>query len=93
MTYARFEDLPVWNASQDLAADVFGLVDDRAFSGKGDLRDQLQRASRSISNNIAEGFERAARLSCFVSSILREHRQERRDPRCGSPRSSRSAAL
>ena len=68
MTYARFEDLPVWNAAQDLATDVFVLVDDRAFSAKGDLRDQLQRASLSISNNIAEGFERGstAELLCFL---------------------------
>ena len=68
MTYARFEDLPVWNAAQDLAADVFVLVDGRAFTGKGDLRDQLQRASLSISNNIAEGFERGstAELLCFL---------------------------
>ena len=58
MTYARFEDTPVWNAAQDLGVDVFALVDDRAFDLKGDLRDQLQRASLSISNNIAEGFER-----------------------------------
>src|SRR4051812_45778485 len=58
MTYERFEDVPVWNAAQDLAVDVFALVNDRAFCGKGDLADQLQRASLSVSNNIAEGFER-----------------------------------
>ena len=58
MKYSRFEDLPVWNAAQDLGVDVFALLEDRAFDGKGDLRDQLQRSSLSISNNIAEGFER-----------------------------------
>ena len=58
MTYQRFEDLPVWVAAQDLGVDVFALLEDRAFDDKGDLRDQLQRSSLSVSNNVAEGFER-----------------------------------
>jgi four helix bundle protein len=58
MKYERFEDLPVWKAAIDLARRVFLLVDDGSFRFKGDLRDQLQRAAVSISNNIAEGFER-----------------------------------
>lgn len=68
MKYNRFEDLLVWNAAQDVAVDVFALVEDRAFNQKGGLRDQLQRASLSISNNIAEGFERGstAELLCFL---------------------------
>ena len=60
MTYERFEDLPVWKAAMDFAVRAFELVDDRAFSGAGDGRDQLQRAALSISNNIAEGFERGS---------------------------------
>lgn len=68
MTYQRFEDTPVWNAAQDLGVDVFALVDHRAFNFKGDLRSQLQRSSLSISNNIAEGFERGstAELLCYL---------------------------
>ena len=58
MTYDRFEDTPVWQAAADLAAAVFDWVEHPAFRGKGDLADQLQRAALSISNNIAEGFER-----------------------------------
>ncbi len=58
MKYKRFEELPVWNAGISLAERVFALVDDRNFNGKGDLRNQLQRAAVSVSNNIAEGFER-----------------------------------
>src|ERR1700754_1019436 len=58
MTYERFEDTPVWQAAIALGHAVFNLVDDRTFFGLGDLRSQLQRASLSVSNNIAEGFER-----------------------------------
>lgn len=58
MTYKRFEDLPVWKAGIQLAERVFALVDDRSFNHKGDLRNQLQRASVSVGNNVAEGFER-----------------------------------
>ena len=58
MKYKRFEDLPVWQAAIQLGERIFKLTDDRSFNGRGDLRSQLQRAVTSISNNIAEGFER-----------------------------------
>ena len=58
MTYDRFEDTPVWQAAADLAAAIFDWVGHPLFRDKGDLADQLQRAALSISNNIAEGFER-----------------------------------
>lgn len=59
MKYERFENLPVWKAAMELAIRIFALTKDRAFQGKGDLANQLQRAGGiSICNNIAEGFER-----------------------------------
>jgi hypothetical protein len=58
ITYARFEDLPVWKAAVELAVAIDRLVQDRAIRGKGDLVNQIERAALSISNNIAEGFER-----------------------------------
>jgi len=60
MKYERFEDLPVWKVSVDLARKVYRLTRDRVFSQPGDLRDQLRRAALSMSNNIAEGFERGS---------------------------------
>jgi len=35
MKYKRFEELPVWTASIQLAERVFALVDDRSFDHKG----------------------------------------------------------
>ena len=60
MKYARFEDLPVWMAAVDLAQRVYRITRRRFFAQPGDLRDQLRRAALSISNNIAEGFERGS---------------------------------
>ncbi|MGC8642652.1 MAG: four helix bundle protein [Isosphaeraceae bacterium] len=58
MTYRRFGDLPVWNDAIDLATAVFALTGTGCLRGFAGLRDQLERATVSISNNIAEGFER-----------------------------------
>lgn len=60
MKNKRFEDLPVWRTALDLALRVYALADTDALNGPGDLRSQLCRASLSISNNIAEGFERGS---------------------------------
>jgi four helix bundle protein len=58
MKYERFEHLPVWQVAIDLAKLAYGLTRQREFRGHGSLRDQIERAVVSISNNIAEGFER-----------------------------------
>jgi len=58
MTYERFEDLPVWREAARLydgADDFFELAPPRLSRS---FRDQLERAVLSVSNNIAEGFER-----------------------------------
>ena len=60
MTYERFEQIPVWQTALTLAERIFDLTKDRAFLGQGDLANQLQRAALSVSNNIAEGFERGS---------------------------------
>jgi four helix bundle protein len=57
-TYQRFEDLPVWQDAIRLAEacdDFLDAVRNRISWSK---RDQLERAALSVSNNIAEGFER-----------------------------------
>jgi len=78
MKYERFEDLPVWKAAFDFALRVFALTSDRAFNGAGDLRDQLQRSSLSISQNVAEGFERGSTNELLY--YLRRARLRRRKP-------------
>jgi four helix bundle protein len=58
MKYTRFEELPVWQAALKLAVAVYKLTSNVSFKGQGSLRDQLERAAVSVSNNIAEGYER-----------------------------------
>lgn len=58
MTYKRFEDLPVWKAAISLAEKIYAMTEKTPFRRKYSLRDQIERASLSVSNNIAEGFER-----------------------------------
>lgn len=58
MTYQRFEDLPVWKSAAQLYEDTEKLLDDPALNASRGFRDQLDRAALSVSNNIAEGFER-----------------------------------
>lgn len=68
MKYERFEDLPVWQAAIELSVRIYILTKDKFFVQPGDLRNQLRRAALSVSNNIAEGFERGttAELLAFL---------------------------
>ena len=60
MKYRQFEDLPVWRESADLARTMFEFTSIDLFRRHPGLRDQLERAALSVSNNIAEGFERGS---------------------------------
>jgi len=55
MTIKRFEDLTAWQRAQDLAVDIYSVFSEVRDFG---FRDQIFRAVISISNNIAEGFDR-----------------------------------
>ncbi len=61
MAYERFEQLPVWQAAIELAATVYALTEKPQFRRQYSLRDQIERATVSVSNNIAEGFERGTK--------------------------------
>ena len=55
MVISRFEDIFAWQKAKELSIRIYKLFresKDYAF------KDQIQRASISVMNNIAEGFER-----------------------------------
>lgn len=59
MVFKRFEDIVAWQVSQNLAVQIYQLFREIRDFG---FRDQLFRAVVSISNNIAEGFDRASNV-------------------------------
>ena len=57
MKINRFEDIIAWQKAKVLTLRIYLLFkDNRDFS----FRDQICRASASVMNNIAEGFERSS---------------------------------
>ena len=67
--YERFEDLPVWQEAARLYNSVLDLLEDSGGMLSPGFRNQLDRAALSVSNNIAEGFERStkAELLAFIA--------------------------
>jgi four helix bundle protein len=57
-TYRRFEELPVWRSAAELFDRTDDFIDHAPPRMRHSFRDQLERAALSVSNNIAEGFER-----------------------------------
>lgn len=55
MRIERFEDIKAWQKAKDLSVSVYRLFEHSKDFG---FKDQIQRASVSVMNNIAEGFER-----------------------------------
>ena len=56
--YEKFEDLPVWQEAARLYNLVLDLFEQPKLPLSPGYRNQLDRAALSVSNNIAEGFER-----------------------------------
>src|SRR5262245_17656316 len=54
----QFEDLPVWQEAGRLYNAVLDLLEKPNLPLTSGFRNQLDRAALSVSNNIAEGFER-----------------------------------
>jgi len=55
MKIERFEDIISWQKSKDLSVSIYKIFKSDADFG---FRNQIERSSVSVMNNIAEGFER-----------------------------------
>ncbi len=67
--YQRFEELPVWQEAANLYNAVLDFLEKPAIPVSSGFRNQLDRAALSVSNNIAEGFERSttSELNSFIA--------------------------
>src|SRR3989441_2169408 len=67
--YQRFEELPVWQEAARLYNTVLDLLEEPNVPLTPGFRNQLDRAALSVSNNIAEGFERVTtnELLAFIA--------------------------
>lgn len=70
MKYRRFEDLPVWQEAAELARKMYEFTSLEPLRRHPGLRDQLERAALSVSNNIAEGFERGSTNELLASLYI-----------------------
>lgn len=57
MIIKKFEDIIAWQKAQDLAVEIYAMCEEMKDYG---FRNQICNAVVSISNNIAEGFDRSS---------------------------------
>ena len=57
----RFEDMDAWQKARKLSKEIYDITNIGKFSKDYDLRNQIRRASGSVMDNIAEGFERGGK--------------------------------
>jgi len=56
--FNSFEEIIAWQKARELNSELYLITGQGDFSKDYGLRDQIRRASISITSNIAEGFER-----------------------------------
>ncbi len=61
-TINSFEDLKVWQKARQLCNEVYELMRKEQFSRDYKLKDQINGASGSVMDNIAEGFGRQGNI-------------------------------
>ncbi len=67
-----FEGLISWQKARVLNKEIYKVSQEPVFSKDFAFRDQIRRASISISSNIAEGYGRKTKKSSFIFSMLRK---------------------
>ena len=61
-TIKRFEDIEAWQKARILSAEIYKISVETELGKDYRFRDQINSASGSIMDNIAEGFDRGGKL-------------------------------
>ena len=61
-TITRFEEIEAWQTARELTRLIYSLTEETKFSRDFGLKDQIRRASVSITSNISEAFESQTQL-------------------------------
>ena len=68
-TIKRFEELMIWKKARILCSEIHVLISVAPFSKDYKLKEQINGASGSIMDNIAEGFGRQGKLE-FIQFLI-----------------------
>lgn len=60
-TINTFEELEIWQLSREICQDLWNAFENTSLGKDFELKNQMNRSSGSIMDNIAEGFERNGR--------------------------------
>lgn len=67
-TINDFEDLEIWQLGREICQLVWNLFETTSLGKDYELRNQMNRSSGSIMDNISEGFERNGRIE-FINFL------------------------
>lgn len=65
-----FEDLEVWQKAREFSLAIHKATSEGALAKDYSLKDQINRSSGSIMDNIAEGFERGGKKKEFIQFLF-----------------------
>ena len=68
-TISNFEDLEIWQLARQQAIDIYHPYITEQFLKDWELKNQVNAASGSVMDNIAEGFERSGNKE-FINFLL-----------------------
>jgi four helix bundle protein len=71
-TIKRFEDIQAWQSARLLCSEINNIIETTELKKDFSLKDQINRSSGSVMDNIAEGFGRGGNIE-FINFLSIAH--------------------